>query len=347
MTSRRAIRLFLGAGTLLVLAGHAFAEDKAALAERLHRAIVINSIDDPQLKPWHLKLSFQLFDDKGQAAEKGEIEEWWESPSAYKTIYSSPSYTGIEIQTKEGLYRSKGIVTAPMLLQLAQRQVVNPMPSEKEIADSTLDLKHHDFGAAKMDCIMLMEPTKNLTSAPLGVFPTYCFDRDQDSLRISSDFGTQVTTRNRIGIFQGRKVVIDQKTILGSIDAITAHVESLETVSISESDLIPSADLRRVGSDPIPVGSGVVASLKISGIPPIYPEEAKRNHISGSVVLKARIGTDGRIHFLRVLSTPDAELAIASMIAVRQWRYKPFLLNGEPVEVDTQITTNFNFGPAR
>jgi TonB family protein len=340
------MRLLVGAGTLLVLAGHAFADDKALL-EKLHRAIVINSIGDPHLKPWHLKLSFQLFDDKGQATEKGEIEEWWAGPSAYKTVYASPSYTGTEIQTKDGLYRSKGIQTAPVLLQLVQHQVVDPMPTEKEIADSTLDLKHHDFGAAKMDCIMLMQPIKNLTSAPLGVFPTYCFDRDQDSLRISSDFGTQVTTRNRIGIFQGRKVVIDQKTILGSIDAITAHVESLETVSLSESDLIPSADLRKVGSNPISVGSGVVAGLKISGIPPIYPEEAKRNHISGSVVLKARIGTDGRIHSLRVVSTPDADLAIASMVAVRRWRYKPFFLNGEPVEVDTQITTNFNFGPAR
>jgi TonB family protein len=343
MTSSRAIRLFVGAGTLLGLAGHALAEDRTVLAERLHRAIVINSIDDPHLNPWHLKLSFQLFDDKGQATEKGEIEEWWASPTAYKTVYASPSYSGTEIQTREGLYRSKGIATAPVLLQLVQRQVVDPMPSEKEIADSTLDLKHHDFGATKMDCIMLMQPIRNLTSAPLGVFPTYCLDQNQDSLRIISDFGTQVTTRNRIGIFQGRKVVIDQKTILGPVDAITAHVESLETISLSESDLIPSADMRKVGSDPIPVGAGVVAGLKISGIAPIYPEEAKRNHISGSVVLKARIGTDGRVHSLRVVSTPDADLAVASLEAVRRWVYKPYLLNGEPVEVDTQITTNFFF----
>jgi hypothetical protein len=93
MTSNRAIRLFVGAGTLLALAGHALAEDRTVLAERLHRAIVINSIDDPHLNPWHLKLSFQLFDDKGQATEKGEIEEWWASPTAYKTVYASPSYT--------------------------------------------------------------------------------------------------------------------------------------------------------------------------------------------------------------------------------------------------------------
>jgi protein TonB len=44
-----------------------------------------------------------------------------------------------------------------------------------------------------------------------------------------------------------------------------------------------------------------------------------------------------------VVSTPDADLAVASLEAVRRWVYKPYLLNGEPVEVDTQITTNFFF----
>src|SRR5271168_1525591 len=111
MTSRRGLKLrmrMFWAGALLVLAAGAHAQNKAELEERLHRAITTNSIDDAQMKPWHLKLSFQLFDDKGTPTEKGEIEEWWASPSVYKTVYKSPSYTGTEIQTKEGLYRSNG-----------------------------------------------------------------------------------------------------------------------------------------------------------------------------------------------------------------------------------------------
>jgi TonB family protein len=69
------------------------------------------------------------------------------------------------------------------------------------------------------------------------------------------------------------------------------------------------------------------------------------NHTSGRVILQARIGSDGHVHGLKVISTPDADLAIASLAAVRQWTYKPYLLNGEPVDVNTQITVNFSFGP--
>jgi TonB family protein len=346
MTSRRDLkRGVVWAVAILVLASEARAQSAASPMDRLHQAIAANSINDPQLKPWHLKLSFQLFDEKGKAGEKGEIEEWWASPSSYKTVYTSPSYTSTEVQTTDGLYRSKGASSVPALLHLIRRQVINPMPSEEEIADSKPDL-HRNFGAAKVDCIMLVQSVKNLASPPLGLFPTYCFDHDQDSLRIIYDFGSQLTTRSRIGIFQGRKVVIEQTTSFGLVNAITAHLETLETVNIPESDMVPSAELSKVAPRPTPVSGNVTAGLKISGGPPIYPENAKRGGISGKVVLGARIGTDGRIHSLKVLSAPDADLAISALAAVRRWIYKPYLLSGEPTEVDTTITVNFNFGPA-
>jgi TonB family protein len=86
-----------------------------------------------------------------------------------------------------------------------------------------------------------------------------------------------------------------------------------------------------------------MAGLKLSGANPSYPETSRTNTISGPVVLRAVIGTDGHIHSSKVISTPDADLAIASLAAVRPWIYKPYLLNGEPVEVDTQLTVNFSF----
>lgn len=69
----------------------AAAEKPAALIERLHRAEGLSSLDDPALKPWHLKINFQLFDAKGQPAESGTIEEWWQSSSSYKIVYASLS----------------------------------------------------------------------------------------------------------------------------------------------------------------------------------------------------------------------------------------------------------------
>jgi protein TonB len=72
-----------------------------------------------------------------------------------------------------------------------------------------------------------------------------------------------------------------------------------------------------------------------------YPLLGQHMKVQGSVVLQAVIGADGSIENLRVLSGP-AILATAAQQAVRQWRFKPYLLNGQPVETKTKITVNFS-----
>jgi len=76
-------------------------------------------------------------------------------------------------------------------------------------------------------------------------------------------------------------------------------------------------------------------------VAPKYPPEAGRERIEGTVVLMAVIGKDGTVQDVRVQSGLSV-LAQAAIEAVKQWRYRPYLLNGEPVEVDSQITINFN-----
>jgi protein TonB len=75
----------------------------------------------------------------------------------------------------------------------------------------------------------------------------------------------------------------------------------------------------------------------------VYPPIAKQAHVQGVVVLHAIIGKDGRIKNLNVISG-NAMLTQAAVDAVSNWRYKPYLLNGEPTEVDTTVTVNFSFG---
>jgi TonB family protein len=72
-----------------------------------------------------------------------------------------------------------------------------------------------------------------------------------------------------------------------------------------------------------------------------YPLLGRHSRVQGSVVLQAVIGADGNIENLRVVSGP-AILASAAQQAVRQWRFKPFLQNGQPVETKTRITVNFS-----
>lgn len=89
------------------------------------------------------------------------------------------------------------------------------------------------------------------------------------------------------------------------------------------------------------VSQGVAEGMLVHRVVPVYPELARRARISGAVTLRAVIGKEGMIENLR-LASGHPLLAGAALDAVRQWRYRPYLLNREPVEVDTEITVNFN-----
>ena len=103
--------------------------------------------------------------------------------------------------------------------------------------------------------------------------------------------------------------------------------------------------MQRKAPDPAPVkrmriASRVAEANLIHDVPPQYPTEAGRARIEGTVVLMAVIGEDGTVKDVHVESGLPV-LAQAAVDAVKQWRYKPYLIDGKPVEVDSRITINF------
>ena len=88
------------------------------------------------------------------------------------------------------------------------------------------------------------------------------------------------------------------------------------------------------------VSAGVTSGLLIRKIPPTYPPLARQARIQGTVILQAQISKTGDIQNLQLISGHPM-LAPAAIEAVKQWKYKPYLLNGEPVEVETQVQVNF------
>jgi TonB family protein len=88
------------------------------------------------------------------------------------------------------------------------------------------------------------------------------------------------------------------------------------------------------------VSQGVSQGLLYKKVAPSYPQNALRMHIEGTVELLATISKEGNITHIKVLNG-DPQLARAASDAVKQWKYKPYLLNGEPLEIQTQVTVNF------
>lgn len=100
------------------------------------------------------------------------------------------------------------------------------------------------------------------------------------------------------------------------------------------------ANQNAANSNLVQVTQGVSQGLLISQVPPVYPPLARQARIQGTVVIHAVIGKDGAIQELELVSGHPM-LAPAALEAVKQWRYKPYVLNGEPVEVQTTINVNF------
>jgi protein TonB len=109
----------------------------------------------------------------------------------------------------------------------------------------------------------------------------------------------------------------------------------------------PPAQVAKAATSPPPVvtrqvsvGGDVQAAMLVKQVPPVYPLAARRARITGSVILTAVIATDGTIKNLSVVSGHPL-LVQAAMKVVPQWIYRPTILNGEPMEVITQIEVRF------
>jgi len=128
---------------------------------------------------------------------------------------------------------------------------------------------------------------------------------------------------------------------LGQTAAPPAQISSLNTSAPGLPDLASTdAALPTLAPGSMRVSQGVSQGLLLKKVPPAYPAMALQLHKEGTVELVATISKQGSITGVKVLSG-DAMLATAATDAVRQWKYRPYLLNGEPVEIQTQISITF------
>jgi len=116
----------------------------------------------------------------------------------------------------------------------------------------------------------------------------------------------------------------------GVIGGIVSSTSSIAAVP----KLVPVTPQR------VRISQGVTKGLLVHRVEPTYPTLAKAARVQGDVILSAVINTNGEIENLQLVSGHPM-LVPAAIAAVKQWRYKPYLLNGQPVEVETTITVIF------
>jgi TonB family protein len=126
-----------------------------------------------------------------------------------------------------------------------------------------------------------------------------------------------------------------------SLQKISFQVDQVnpKCVMTSNASTAP-AGAKIAAPERVRVSSGVATGLLVKRVRVQYPEDAKKARVKGKVVMKAEIDKEGNVEALALISG-DPMLAPAALEAVKQWKYKPYLLNGQPVKVETQVVVNF------
>jgi periplasmic protein TonB len=148
---------------------------------------------------------------------------------------------------------------------------------------------------------------------------------------------------NTVTIVRDEETPASGNSIPGAIPGVPSGVSNAIITQLIRAT--PPA-VPKIAVQKVRVSSGVAQGLLIREVTPQYPQLARQARIQGTVVLQAMIGKDGKIENLHVISG-HSMLVQAAMEAVKQWRYKPYCLNGEPVDVDTQINVNFTLSGGR
>jgi TonB family protein len=304
--------------------------------ELMRIASKANGLTRDDARPWHLRATYSLLDEKGNVTDHGTYEEFWAGPTKFKRTFTGGGFHQTDFGTEKGVYRLGQRAAIPLLVFDIRRDFVTPAPSPEAADHSTFTLQTIDAKGTKLSCLRFATlPDPGLV---------YCLPPDRPIVVINTYLGESIQViHDRILDFHSRFIAGDLHFIRAGKPLLDAHLESLETLKPSdEANLAPPAEAvllpRRVN-----ISGGVAQGMILKHSAPTYPRTALDARVSGTVVLEATIGTDGYITDLQVVSGPPM-LRQSALDAVQTWTYRPYLLNGDPVEVRTTINVVFTLG---
>lgn len=300
----------------------------------------------PELKPWHLKARYQLYDLQGNPMDQGVWEYWWESPKVHQSSWSRAGAGHTEWSTAEGaLYR----LGSPLRYfeKEMERTLISPFPSRSALEPDwmRLDLK---VPADKPELACVGRTPQRVVHGKrqaAGEAIYYCLDPATLELRVEYD-GQLTKEFSQLVKIQGRYLARQVVVTVGKQKLFTASIDTVEALNPTATMFSPPVDatLKQKPLNPHEGSQVVTTGFLIKKTKPVYPSASKRAKEQGVVTVVAVIGTDGKIHDLEVLASPSSKLAESAADAVSKWEYKPYLLNGEPVEVNTLVQVVYNLG---
>jgi hypothetical protein len=303
-----------------------------------------NSLQGDDLKPWHLKAEYQILEQGVPKPVPGTFEEWYAGPFQWKRAYTSPEaqLTGAEWaasrtahyhakpKTEDGFDASRLHlrVTQPVVAPLYQAGYIKP--------EFSMDIGRVNAGTVVLNCVSVANAARYADpNNPDFILPTMCFDPDKH-LRLVSSGDTSIQFDD-FQMFQDRAVARDVKIFVhGQLNA-AIKVTLLQALSPSDADVVKPPSNAVAEAYAIEPGLPMPESVfEVGASIPIPPDGFPfRGTVSVPVILQkdgtVKINHDGPRGWVR----QDVVDAVAR--AVVKWKYKPYLLDGQPIEVGFSV----------
>jgi TonB family protein len=292
--------------------------------------------------PWHLKATYEVFTTDGTTGDAGTYEEWRVNEKQYRVALHGPSLSVEEYGTPRGVFRvGQGDWPREPLSAIISMIAGPTFPPISE--DTVFENYQQSFGAKAVPCTAFKKRNWKINAKDS---PSFCFSpANAVLLHASSSHGSSQTVFEHIRSLRGHYLGYDMKRYLDGKVWLKIHVETLEglsraglsalTVPAGALPVIPRLQLTEQAPDRL-----------ISKVDPDYPLNSRLDRLQGTVVLNALIDKDGHVAWVRALAGP-VRLQQPSLDAVRQWVYKPYMVDGRPVEIETEINLLFDLSSRR
>ena len=235
----------------------------------------LSTLSLSSLKPWHLKLEVTVFDEHGEDPSPGTIEVWHDGHNQ-RTVFTFGTSTRTLINNDTGFYAAHTGPQIPALSESVLAEVLHPGPYLDSVNNATPEQSEQKFGKVELECIMLSQPIRHVGVIPFGLYPTYCFDHDNDNLRASFNAGSYTVLRNEISPFQGQDVSYNLVILKGhNTHVADAKIVTIETFTPSDSQFVPDDSMKK-GEAITRVSGGLMAGHILTKASPIYPASRSR-----------------------------------------------------------------------
>jgi len=288
-----------------------------------------NGLSSADLQPWHIVISYDQFDEDGDNVHSGVVEEFWGGPQRSRTNFKSDELSQTDFVTERGLYRAGDQRWQNRNESEVRLAVIDPFANAAMLHGFRLAPIERTFGDHTLRCDGF-ERTSGGISSP----NQYCYDTKDSALRYVRGPGWWQIAYNDVVSFQGRFVARNVEVTDGGHPFLKLRVTKLERLDrVDESEFVPTADAvnlsgaRVSGVSMTPLKAVPIDASAVSGLPKF------------EVAVQIVIGKDGRVVEAKAISGPK-EAYKAAESAARKWVYLPYLVAGQPAEVETKIMFN-------